>query len=141
LDEGTKSRSSLQIAEEIESIGASFGTSSSLDGSFMTLNALTKHLDRALDVFADVLTNPTFPQKEFERLRKQRLTSLIQQRDQPVAIANIAYSHILYGDSHPYGNNPTGSEGSLKAMTVDDLSKFYQTYYRPNNATLIVVGD
>ncbi len=141
LDEGTKSRTSLQIAEEIESLGANFGTSSSLDGSFITLNTLTKHLDRALDVFADVLTNPTFPPKEFERLRKQRLTGLIQQRDQPVAIANNAYSYILYGSGHPYGNNPIGTEASLKAMTVDDLSKFYKTYYRPNNATLIVVGD
>jgi zinc protease len=141
LDEGTTTRSSLQISEEIESIGASFATSSGWDGSFMTLNTLTKHLGKGLEIFADVLTNPTFPEKEFERLRKQRITSLMQQRDQPVMIANNAFSRILYGTAHPYGNNPAGNEAALKAISIGDLRKFYQTYYRPNNATLVVVGD
>lgn len=141
LDEGTKSRTALEISEAISSIGASFGASSSWDGSFLTLNTLTKHLEKALDIYTDVLTNPLFPEKEFERLRKQRLTMLLQQRDQPVAIANNSYARILYGDAHPYGNNPSGSESSLKSMKRDDLLKFYQTYYRPNNSTLIVVGD
>jgi zinc protease len=141
IDEATKTKDALQISEAIESIGASFGTNSSFDGSFMTLSALTKHLDKALAVFSDVLLNPIFSGKDFERIRKQRLTQLIQQRDQPVAIANNAYSHILYGSDHPYGNNPSGSEASLKTMTTDDLKKFYSMYYRPNNATLIVVGD
>ena len=141
IDEGTKKRTALQVSEEIESIGASFGASSSLDGSFLTLTTLTKHLAKALDVYTDVLTNPTFPQKEFERIRKQRLTQLMQQHDQPVAIANIAYARILYGNDHPYGNNAIGTEASLKSLTTDDLINFYHTYYRPNNATLIVVGD
>jgi len=141
LDEGTKTRTSLEISEAMSSIGASFGASSSWDGSFLTLNTLTKHLQKALEVYTDVLTNPVFPQKEFERLRKQRLTMLLQQRDQPVAIANNSYARILYGDAHPYGNNPSGSESSLKALNRDDLAKFYETYYRPNNSTLIVVGD
>ena len=141
IDEGTKTRDALKISEEIETIGASFSTGSSWDGSFMTMNTLTKHLDKALGVFTDVLLNPIFPEKDFERLRKQRLTSLLQQRDQPPMIANNAYSHILYGSGHPYGNNPVGTETSLKGMTTSDLVKFYRTYYRPNNATLIVVGD
>ena len=141
LDEGTKTRTSLQISDEIESIGASFNMSANWDGSFVTLSSLTKYLDKALAVFTDVLTNPTFPEKEFKRIQKQRLTNLLQQRDQPVAIANISFAHILYGSDHPYGNNIMGTEPSLKAMTVNDLMKFYQTYYRPNNATLIVVGD
>jgi len=141
LDEGTKTRNSLQISDEVESIGASFATNSNWDGSFMTMSTLTKYMDKALEVFTDVLTNPTFPQKEFNRIQKQRLTALLQQRDQPIAIANNAFSYILYGASHPYGNNPTGTEASLKSMTTSDLVKFYQTNYRPNNGTLIVVGD
>lgn len=141
LDEGTKTLTSLQIAEQLESTGATLNTNSSFDGSFMTLTTLTKHLDPAVKVFTDVLMNPVFPKKDFERIRKQRLTALIQQRDQPPAIANNAYARILYGAAHPYGNNPVGTESSLKAMTTDDLRKFYETYYRPNNATLIVVGD
>src|SRR5690242_1802784 len=106
LDEGTGSRSSLEIAEAIESLGAQFGTSSSIDASSVTLSTLTRHLDKALDIFADVLANPTFPPKEFERIRKQRLAGLLQQRDQPVTIANNAFASILYGPGHPYGNNP-----------------------------------
>jgi predicted Zn-dependent peptidase len=141
LDEGTKTRSTLQISEEIDAIGASFGTSAGTDGSFMTLSSLTKHLDKALAVFTDVLANPVFPEKEFQRIQKQRLTALIQQRDQPPAIANNAFSFVLYGANHPYGHNPAGTEESVKGMTTKDLETFYSTYYRPNNATLIVVGD
>lgn len=141
LDEGTKNRDALQISEGIVSIGASFATNSSLDGSFITLSTLTKHLDKALDVFADVLINPTFPEKDFERIRKSRIASLMQQRDQPPMIANNAFAYLLYGSNHPYGNNPSGTEASFNAMTTSDLRKFYQTYYRPNNSTLIVVGD
>jgi zinc protease len=141
LDEGTKTRTTLQISEEIDAIGASFSTGASVDASFVTLSTLTKHLDKALSVFTDVVANPTFPEKEFVRLQKQRLTSLVQQRDQPPAIANNAFSTVLYGSEHPYGHNPSGTESSVKAMSAGDLEKFYKTYYRPNNSTLIVVGD
>ncbi|HZY10635.1 MAG TPA: pitrilysin family protein [Bacteroidota bacterium] len=141
LDEGTTTRNALEISEELESIGASFGVGASFDGSFMTLTTLTKHMDKALAVYSDVLQNPTFPQKEFDRLKKQRLTSLLQQRDQPPIIAENVFSYILYGSSHPYGNNPSGTEPSLNAMTRTDLVNFYQDYYRPNNSTLIIVGD
>jgi len=141
IDEATTTKDALQISDAVESIGASLNTSSNPDGSYLTLNTLVKHLDRALPVMADVVMNPTFPPNDFERIRKQRLTQLIQQKDQPVTIANNSYAHILYGANHPYGNNPSGTETSLKAMTADDLKKFYSTYYRPNNATLIIVGD
>lgn len=141
IDEGTATKDALMISEQIESIGASLNINSSWDGTFMTMSCLSKYVARGLEIFTDVLVNPVFPQKEFERLKKQRLTSLIQQKDQAVMIANNAFSRILYGTGHPYGNNPSGSETSLKTMTADDLVKFYQSYYRPNNATLIIVGD
>ncbi len=141
IDEGTSTRDALKIADDLESIGASIGVNSSFDGSFMTLSSLTEFLPKALEIYADIITNPTFPQKEFDRLKKQRLTALKQQKDQPTTIANNAYSYILYGSDHPYGNNPSGTEASLNAMTRDQLVTFYNTYYRPNNATLVVVGD
>jgi zinc protease len=141
LDEGTKTRDALQISEEMESIGAQFGVGSSWDGSFLTLNCLSKYMEKALGVFSDVLLNPVFPQKEFDRLQKQRITSLIQQKDQATAIASNAYFRIIYGANHPSGANPSGTETSLKNMTVSDLQKFYQTFFKPNNATLIIVGD
>lgn len=141
LDEGTKNRTALQIAEELEFIGADVSVRSGTDGSFVTLNSLTKHLAKALNVFADVLINPTFPQKEFDRLKEQRLTSLLQQKDRVPTIASLVFNKIVYGTNHPYGNDPSGNEQSVKALTINDVSGFYEKYYRPNNATLIVVGD
>jgi zinc protease len=141
LDEGTGTRDALKIADELEFIGANLGVRSDADGSYLTLNTITKRLDEALTVYADVLVNPVFPQKEFDRLRKQRQTSLLQQKDRPPAIASIAFNHIVYGSNHPYGNDASGSEKSLNEMTRDDLVQFYTSYYRPNNATMIIVGD
>lgn len=141
LDEGTPTRDAIQISDELESIGANLGVSSSNDGSFVTLRTLTRHLDRALAVYADVIVNPVFPQNEFDRLKSQRLASLMQQQDQPTSIAANAYAHILYGAKHPYGLNSSGTTASIEAMTREDLQNFYSTYYRPGNATLIIVGD
>ena len=141
LDEGTVSRDALSIADELEFLGANLTTRSTVDGSFVSLNTITRRLDDAIAVFTDVISNPTFPQKEFERLKEQRLTSLLQQKDRPGTIASLAFNFILYGAHHPYGNDASGSERSLNAMTRENLVAFYNTYYRPNNATLIVVGD
>jgi zinc protease len=141
LDEGTGTRDALQIADELESIGASLGVRSGTDGSFVTLNTLTKHLDKALDVFADVVTNPTFPQKEFDRLVDQRRTALIQQRDRAATIASLSFARLIYGTGHPYGNDAGGTEQSLASMTREDLAAFYAGHYRPNDAVLVVVGD
>jgi zinc protease len=141
LDEGTKTRDALKIASDLEKIGASIGTNATIDFSYVTLGTLSKYLDKALDIYVDVIANPAFPQKDLDRLRKQRLTQLLQQKDSPVAIANNAYAHILYTDQHPYGNNQVGTESSLNGFKQEDLNRFYESYYRPNNATLIVVGD
>lgn len=141
IDEGTKHRDALKIADELDFIGASLAVRSEVDGSSITLHAITKRLNEALNVFADVVVNPTFPQTELERIRKQRETSLLQQKDRPPAIATNVFRHVLYGSSHPYGNDASGTESSLKEMTRDDLVNFYNEYYRPNNSTLIVVGD
>ncbi len=141
LDEGTKSRTTLQISGDLESAGASLSIMTSIDGSFVMLSTLSRNLAKALDIYCDVIANPAFPEKEFERIRKQRLAALVQQKDQPPTIAANAFNVVLYGGGHPYGHNPAGTEASLQGLTPNDLAKFYQTYYRPNNATLIVVGD
>ncbi len=141
LDEGTKTRTSLQIAEQLDFIGANLGVNAFTDGSSVTLGTMTKHLDKALALYADVIVNPTFPEKDFERLKQQRLTGLLQQKDRAATIASLSFNRIIYGNDHPYGMNTSGSETSIKDMTREDLVRFYETYYRPNNATLIVVGD
>ena len=139
LNEGTKTRTADEISNELQAIGARLSTSDNSDSSVVEMQTLTKHLDSALDIYADVILNPTFPETEVETYRKRVLTGLLQRRDNPNAIANLVYNKILYTDKHPYGIAP--NEASVKAITRDDLVKQHAAFYRPNNSTLIVVGD
>ncbi|HSJ62941.1 MAG TPA: pitrilysin family protein, partial [Gemmatimonadaceae bacterium] len=141
LQEGTTTRSALEIAAQEAMLGASVSSGGGWDASRVMLHTPTAQLDSALALFADVALNPSFPPEELERLRQQRLTSLLQLRDRGPAIADRAYASILYGSGHPYGRPLGGTEAATEATTREDLERFYRTYYRPNNATLIVVGD
>ncbi|HEX5708358.1 MAG TPA: pitrilysin family protein [Pyrinomonadaceae bacterium] len=141
IDEGTTRRSALDISNELASIGASLNTGAGWDSSSASLLSLKRHLDRALDIFADVVISPSFPENEMRRLRDQRLTSLKQRRDDATAIASVVYPTIIYGRAHPYGHSLIGDETSVAGYTAGDVRKFYDTYYRPNNAALVVVGD
>ena len=139
LREGTKTRSALDIANEVQSIGAQLSIGSGDDSSSVRMLTLTKNFDKALDIYADVIQNAEFPETELENWRKRALVGLLQRRDNANAISNLVYNRVLYGDAHPYG--VFTSEKSVKAIKRDDLKKFHSTYYRPNNAVLIVVGD
>ncbi len=141
LDEGTKTRSSLDISNEMSSIGSRLGVGAGWDSSSATMTTLTRHMDQALGVFADVILNPAFATAELERLRARRLASLEQQKDDAESIAEDVYARLLYGNDHPYGHSTIGDEASTKALQIADVRRFYETNYRPNNATLIVVGD
>jgi zinc protease len=141
IDEGTKTRSSMDISNQLAAIGARLGTGSDFDNSAMNLLTLSKHLDRALEIYSDVVTNPSFPENELELQRKSRLATLMQRKDDANAIAGIVYSSLLYGRNHPYGHPSMGDEQSVRAATNEDVRRFYETYYRPNNAALIVAGD
>ena len=141
IDEGTATRSSLEIADALDVLGATLTSSANVDATTISLSTITRHLDAALEVYADVVVHASFPPQEFERLRQQRLTLLLQQRDQAGTIASNAFHHILYGDRHPYGNNSAGTEASIGSLTRDDLVGFYGKFYSPDNGTLIVVGD
>jgi predicted Zn-dependent peptidase len=141
LDEGTTTRESLAIADQQAYLGVRIQTGSGWDASTISLHTPTAQLDSALALFADVALRPTFPEREFSRLRTQRITGLIQLKDRPPAIADRAYASILFGDAHPYGRPLSGTEASVEKITREDAAQFYRTYYRPNNATLIVVGD
>lgn len=139
MDTGTKTRSAVEIANETQSIGANLNTGSGWDSSTVSIQTLTKNVDKALEIFADVALNPTFPQDEFVKYQRRTLTGLLQRKDNPNAIANVAYDKVLYGADHPYGISI--NEASVKSMTREDAERFYETYFRPNNATLIVVGN
>ena len=141
LREGTTTRKSLEIADQIAYLGINLSPSSSWESSTLSLHTPTAQLDSALALFADVALRPSFPADEFERLRKNRLTDLLRLKDQGPAIANLAFPAIIYGGSHPYGAATLGTEASVKSLSVADLQGYYQTNFKPNNSTLIIVGD
>ena len=141
LDAGTSTLNALQIAESLEQIGASFNVRAMLDGTSVSLVALSKHLAKATDIFGSVISNPVFPETEIERLRKQRLNHLIQQRDRPATIASLVFYRVLYGPQHPYGNNKSGTEASVQGMHRKNLVSFHRDHYRPNDGTIIAAGD
>ena len=141
LSEGTTTRSALQIADQEAFLGVEVDAVAGWDASRVVLHAPTAQLDSALALFADVALRPAFPAKELERVRKERLTSLIQLKDRPPAIADRAYASIVFGGAHPYGQPMSGTEAATRAITRSDVERFYRAAYRPNNATLIAVGD
>lgn len=143
LREGTKTRNSIQISDELQNLGASLSTGSSLDNSNIYLNALKSNFDRSLDLFVDILLNPIFPQKELDRLKKEQLLSIKQEQAQPVGMALRILPKLIYGEGHAYSNPFTGSgyEHTVTSITRDDLVKFHQTWFSPSATTLLVVGD
>ena len=141
IDEGTKTRSALDISNQLAAIGARLSTGADWDTTNLNLLTLTKHLDRALEIYTDVIMHPSFPENELKLQRSSRLAMLLQQRDNANSIANVVYASLLYGREHPYGHSLIGNEPSVRAVTGEDTRRFYETYYRPNNAALLVVGD
>ncbi|MBT8057501.1 MAG: insulinase family protein [Gammaproteobacteria bacterium] len=143
LDEGTKDRDALEISAEAESLGANISTGSNLDTSTVRLSALKTNLEPSLDLFAEIVREPTFPEDEIERLRKRWYANIEQEKNQPVQIALRTLPPLMYGDDHAYGIPFTGSgtEESIASLDRDALVDWHQTWIRPNNATLFVVGD
>jgi predicted Zn-dependent peptidase len=141
LTEGTTTRSALQIADQAAYLGVRVGATSGWEQSTVSLHTPTAQLDSALALFADIALHPALPPADLERVRKVRLTGLQQLRDRGPAIADRAYATALYGEQHPYGRPLAGTEASIAGISRADLQSYYDTYYRPNNATLLVVGD
>ena len=143
LDEGTKSRSSLEISDELARLGARFNAGSDIDASTVGISALKENLDASLDIFADIILNPSFPENELERLRRMRIARIQQEKTQPVGLAIRVFPKLLYGAGHSYSMPLTGSgtEKSVNRISRDSLVDYHRTWFRPNNATMIVVGD
>ncbi len=142
LDEGTRTRNAIAISDRLAGLGAILATGSRLDVSSVSLAALRESLDSALAVYADVILHPSFPAADFERLRRQRLAQIQQEKADPVGMALRVFPGLLYGPGHAYSLPWTGSgtEESTAKLTRDDLIRFHRTWFRPNHATLVVVG-
>jgi zinc protease len=143
LEEGTPTRDSLKIGEELESLSTNFNAGANLDYSVVNLNTLKSTLDQSLDIYADLILHPAFPQKEFVRLQKERLAGIQREKVTPQSMALRVVPTLVYGKGHPYAMpfTGTGTEASVSKMTREDLAKFHDTWFKPNNATLLVVGD
>ncbi len=140
-ERGTKSRSAIEIDETLGNLGTGVGSGAGLESANLNMQVLTRNLDKAMDVLADVAMNPTFSAEEFEREKKRVLDGLSQAENNPNAIANrIAYM-LAFGKDHPYGKPTSGLPATVKSITRDDVAKFYQTYWKPGSSAMVLVGN
>jgi predicted Zn-dependent peptidase len=141
LDEGAGDRSALQIAEDLEQLGADLWLGAGRDGSQLTLQVPATTFEPALAIAADVVLRPRFAEDDWRRVQNDRLTGLAQRRDQPEAVANIVADRTLFGDGHPYGFPVEGLERTARAITREQVRRFHDVIWRPNNAVLVISGD
>ena len=137
---GTTTRSAIDVVEHIEFLGGSIGASAGWDSCMTGISILSKHLDRAMEVLADVVRNPTFPEEELDRIREQRLAHIMQRKSSPGALAAYRFARAVYA-THPYAFPTDGTEQSIQAMHRDALAHFHARAYAPSNMFIIAVGD
>jgi zinc protease len=141
MTNGTKTLDALEISDRTQLLGATLGAGSATDYSSVSLTALTPRLAPSLDLFADVIENPAFRPADFARAQAQQVSGIQQANRSPGAIANRILAADVYGPQSPYGRPTTGTEQSVTALTPEDAKAFHDTWFRPDNATLVVVGD
>ncbi len=143
LDEGAAGIGSLEFANKAEALGANLGSGASLDGGSAYLSALKENLDPSLALFADMLRRPNFDQAEIDRIKATWIAGIAQEKARPQGLAARISPALLFGAAHPYGAPSTGSgtEAAIASLTRNDLVGFHGAWVRPENATLIVVGD
>jgi zinc protease len=141
LEQGTKKRTALQLSDEFESIGAGHGAWVDWDSGGMSIKVLSDRLDAGLELMADVLLQPTFPEDEIDRFRTRRIASIQSEKSSPGSMAQNAVAAALFGRTHPYGHSLSGEEADAKKVTRADIVRAYERLFSPQNAALIVAGD
>lgn len=141
LDEGTKKHSALELDAALEDLAAELSANAGLETTRIHLNCLKETLPQCLELLAEVVTEPTFKPEDLERVRKLQLAALEQKKGSPPALAADQVARLLYGPKHPWGQPAGGTPATIKAITRNDLVKFHDTYFRPNNAIIGVSGD
>jgi len=141
LQEGTPTRTSQQIADQFEQMGTQLSISTGREQTLIFTETLDKHWAKALEIIADVVQNPTYPQHELERVQRERLTSLRRMKDDASAIAGRVAPVLLYGPASAYGHSVFGTEESLAAITRNDLLAHFNASFGPQRATLVVSGN
>ena len=143
LDQGTNSREALEISEELAGLGAQLRTGSNIDYSFVSLSALKENLGSSLEIYSDVILNPAFPEQELVRQKRLSISHIQREKTTPMSMALRIFPALIYGEGHAYSLPMTGSgtEEAITGLSRADLQEFHQTWFKPNNATMIVVGD
>jgi zinc protease len=140
LRKGTKTKSAIQISEAVDFIGGELGAGADWDVTYATCRVLSKYFDTGLDLLSDIVLNPVFSEDEIQRLAQQTIAGIKQSKDNPSYLADINFRKFLFED-YPYGRPREGTETSIASIKRDDIVKFYERYYCPNNVILAVVGD
>ncbi len=140
LDEGAGDRDAIRLAEDLGLLGAGLGTGADWDASYISIDVLSRNLEPTVSIFADVTTRPAFPADGLERVRSERLNEILQQRDDPGAIAGKRFAGLLYGQG-AYGNSIVGNMESVSRIALDDLRRFFREHYLPNNSSIVIAGD
>ncbi len=141
LDEGAGGLSAIAIAEEQDRLGAGIGAGVDVDYAQVSVSTLTKTVEPTLDLLAKIMTQPAFEQKEFDRVKGDRSTSLELRRDRPREVAALMLNAALYGLESAYGHPITGTREKFKDIAVGDVQTFYKEHWNPAVMTLVVVGD
>ncbi len=140
LDRGAGTRSALEISDLVDTLGAALEADAGWDTTTVGINVPVARLPEAMALLSDLVIHPTFPPEELERVRQERLTEMLQWRDDPAEIAASAFGRAVYGN-HPYGRRPEGSPGSMKSVTREEVRRFHATRYTPSAAAIVMVGD
>lgn len=140
LTKGTINRSATEIAEEIDFVGGSINAGSDWDGSYISLSVLKKHLNTGIDILSDVAQNPVFAEDELARVKEQRLSSILQSKDDAGHLSDKKFNKVVYGEL-PYSNPAEGTEVTVKNITNKDLKEFYKMNYYSGNLIIAFVGN
>lgn len=140
LEQGTQTRDAMKIADEFGQMGSSLDISPGYDVTTIYADSLTTSAEKMLEVYADVMMNPAFKDVEISRMRSQVISSLKKKVDNPSVYTDEQMDLFLFGE-HPYGRDVNGTVDGVKALTKQEIIKHYLTFYRPNNATMAVVGQ
>jgi zinc protease len=140
LDEGAGNRDVIKLAEDAGLLGASISTGADWDATYVSVDVLSRNTEPSAEILADVSYRATLPDAEFERVRRERLTEILQQRDEPAAIAGKRFASLLYGQG-VYGNSVIGTAESVARIALDDVRRYYAAHFLPNNSSVVITGD
>lgn len=143
LDEGTKKHSLFDISDKLDLLGSSIDSFSGVNHGGLYAKSLVKNLDPTLDLVSEILLSPAFSQKEFDRIQKETLEDIQQEKADPSRVASRVFAQLVFGKDHPYGIplSGTGYEKTISAISRKDIVDFYNTWAKPNNTTIVAVGD